>query len=170
MRPRRSLAAVAVAAVALFATGACGTDVDRATTPAPPVESARAPAAGANAVELVVHRSPTCSCCGGWEDAMRDAGFHVVEQHHDDMAAVKARHGIPEGQQSCHTTVVEGYVVEGHVPVAALEDLLAQRPPIDGIALAGMPAGAPGMPGTQVGPFVVTTLVDGEVTGEFGRY
>lgn len=72
--------------------------------------------------------------------------------------------------RSCHTSEVAGYFVEGHVPVAAIERLLAERPEIDGIALAGMPAGSPGMGGTLEGPLVVFAIADGELVGESGRF
>lgn len=121
-------------------------------------------------VELVVHRSPTCSCCGGWQDEMRAAGMSVSQEDHEDMAVVKDAYGIPLAQRSCHTTEVGRYFIEGHVPAAAIHDLLEAQPEIDGIALAGMPAGSPGMPGDKTGPLVVTTIVAGELTGEFGRY
>ena len=101
---------------------------------------------------------------------MRAAGMHVTERHHDDMAKVKEEYDIPADQRSCHTTEVAGYFVEGHVPLEAIEDLLTSQPDVDGIALAGMPPGAPGMPGPRTGPLVVTTIVDGEVVGELGRY
>jgi hypothetical protein len=128
------------------------------------------PAAAESVVDIVVHRSATCGCCGGWQDHMADAGYDLEERHHADMAAVKERFGVPEDQASCHTTEVEGYFVEGHVPAAAVADLLESRPDIDGIALPGMPPGSPGMPGDQEAPFVVMALVDGEVVGEFGSY
>ena len=85
------------------------------------------------------------------------------------MAAVKARVGMPETAWSCHTAVVGGYAVEGHVPVEAIDTLLAQHPAIDGIALPGMPAGSPGMPGEAVAPLEVLAVSDG-ATSSFGSY
>jgi hypothetical protein len=89
---------------------------------------------------------------------------------HEDIGAVKDDLGVPVDQRSCHTNQVEGYFVEGHVPVEAIAALLAEAPEVDGIALAGMPSGSPGMPGEQLEPFVVTTAIDGEVVGELGRF
>lgn len=119
---------------------------------------------------VTVHRSPTCSCCGAYEEYLATHGFEVVVEEHDDMAPYKQDQGIPAELWSCHTNEVDGYLAEGHVPVEALEELLAQRPDIDGIALPGMPAGSPGMPGAKEGPFVVTAFDQGEVTATFGSY
>ena len=129
------------------------------------------PAIAAAAAERViqVYKSPTCSCCHEWEAYLRAAGWRVESIPTEDMAAVKARFGLPESAWSCHTAVVDGYAVEGHVPIEAIEDLLAARPSIDGIALPGMPAGSPGMPGVQAAPFLVLA-VDGGNPTEFGSY
>lgn len=116
-----------------------------------------------------VYKSPSCGCCHEWEAYLRTHGYTVDSIPTEDMTAVKADRGVPRSAQSCHTAVVGGYVVEGHVPVEAIEDLLAEQPAIDGIALPGMPPGSPGMPGEQEAPFEVLALVDG-VTSPFGSY
>jgi hypothetical protein len=116
-----------------------------------------------------VYKSPTCGCCHEWEAYLREHGYTVNSIPTDDLVAVKAERGIPGEAQSCHTAVVDGYVVEGHVPVEAIEDLLSQAPAIDGIALPGMPPGSPGMPGDKAAPFEVLALVDG-TTSAFGSY
>jgi len=118
---------------------------------------------------VTVYKSPTCSCCHEWEAYLRAAGYRVDSIPTEDMATVKARFSLPEATWSCHTAVIEGYAVEGHVPVAAIEDLLAARPAIDGIALPGMPAGSPGMAGVQAAPFQILAIDDG-ATSEFGSY
>jgi hypothetical protein len=119
---------------------------------------------------VTVHRSPTCACCGEYEDHLEEHGFEVVIEEHDDVTGFKDAAGIPPDLRSCHTNEVEGYLVEGHVPVEAIEDLLEQRPDAVGVALPGMPAGSPGMPGEQEEPFVVEAFAEGEAAGEFGRY
>lgn len=96
-------------------------------------------------------------------------GFTVHSMPMDDMAAVKRERGLPQASWSCHTAVIDGYVVEGHVPIEAIEALLADRPAIDGIALPGMPAGSPGMSGQREGPLEVLAISDG-VTTPFGTY
>jgi hypothetical protein len=125
------------------------------------------PAAAAKVVE--VFRSPTCTCCHEWEAYLAALGWTVRSTEVEDITQVKLERGLPEAAWSCHTAVIDGYVVEGHVPVAAIEDLLQQRPDIDGIALPGMPAGSPGMPGPREAPFAVLS-VDGGELGEFGSY
>lgn len=124
----------------------------------------------AEGVTVTVHRTATCACCGAYEDVLEDAGFTVEPVIHEQLRDVHTRFGIPAGSGSCHTNEIAGYAAEGHVPVEALLDLLAERPDIDGITLPGMPSGSPGMPGEQTEPFVVHAFVDGEVVGEFGRY
>lgn len=95
---------------------------------------------------MIIHRDPGCGCCLAWANLARQAGYAVSLQNSSDMSAVKARLGVPSALTSCHTAVVGGYVVEGHVPFAILSRLLTQRPAdIRGIAVPGMPAGSPGM-------------------------
>lgn len=94
---------------------------------------------------LTVWKDRSCECCGAWVAYMQREGFTVTVQEVDDMAAVKARHGIPAAMQSCHTGLVAGYVVEGHVPAADVLRLLAERPDARGLTISGMPASAPGM-------------------------
>ena len=107
--------------------------------------------------KMTTYRSPSCGCCGKWIDATRGAGFDVTVVPTDDVYAVKSKHGVPDELISCHTTVVGGYVVEGHVPFDAVKRLLARRPKVKGIAVAGMPLGTPGMeaPGGRAQPFKV---------------
>jgi hypothetical protein len=87
----------------------------------------------------------------------------------DDLTAIKAEHGVPQAAWSCHTAIIDGYVVEGHVPIEAIDDLLAEHPPIDAIALPGMPAGSPGMPGVKAAPFEILAIEAG-TTSTFGSY
>ncbi len=123
------------------------------------------------AVERVidVYKSPSCTCCHEWEAYLRSLGWTVRSHPTEDMSAIKTEHGLPKAAWSCHTAIVAGYAIEGHVPVAAIEDLLATRPAIDGIALPGMPAGSPGMGGEQEGPFEVLAVANG-ATSVFGSY
>jgi hypothetical protein len=123
----------------------------------------------AGAVTMTMYRSPDCSCCHLWADIARQRGWSVASADKLDMAAFKAEAGVPMEYSSCHTTIVGGYFVEGHVPLAAVERLLAEKPDIDGIALPGMPAGSPGMGGVQEAPFEVVAIIDGVAT-PFGSY
>ena len=119
--------------------------------------------------EATMYRSATCACCHEYEAILEAAGWTVEVVEIDDTAAFKTEHGIPEEAWSCHTMVMAGYVVEGHVPLTALDELLERKPAIDGIALPGMPAGSPGMGGDAAGPFEVLAIQAGE-TKSFGRH
>ena len=104
-------------------------------------------ACAAQAASLTMYRDANCGCCLAWAGHVERGGVHDVEAvNHPDMAAVKAEHGVPGDLLSCHTAVVDGYVIEGHVPVADIERLLTERPEgVAGLAVAGMPVGSPGM-------------------------
>ncbi|WP_341859534.1 DUF411 domain-containing protein [Qipengyuania sp. GPGPB31] len=104
-------------------------------------------ACAAQAASLTMYRDANCGCCLAWAGHVERGGVHDVEAvNHADMAAVKAAHGVPADLLSCHTAVVDGYVIEGHMPVADIERLLAERPEgVAGLAVAGMPVGSPGM-------------------------
>jgi hypothetical protein len=95
--------------------------------------------------QIEVARSATCGCCGAWIEHVRSAGFVVRETVREDLDVVKAALGVPSELQSCHTATIDGFVIEGHVPAAEIQRLLEQRPPATGLAVAGMPAGSPGM-------------------------
>lgn len=99
----------------------------------------------AHAASMTVMKSPSCGCCAKWVEHARAHGFTVKVVNVDDIMAVKTKHGIPTNLVSCHTTLVNGYVVEGHVPAADIKKLLAAKPKARGIAVAGMPMGSPGM-------------------------
>lgn len=123
----------------------------------------------AQAVTMTIYRSPDCSCCHLWADIARQEGWSVASADKLDMAAFKVEAGIPLEYSSCHTAIVGDYFVEGHVPLEAVERLLAEQPDIDGIALPGMPAGSPGMGGVQEAPFEIVAITDGVAT-PFGSY
>lgn len=92
-----------------------------------------------------VAKSPHCGCCNAWIEHVRRAGFQIriVEAH--DVTPIARQLGVPDNLRSCHTAVVDGYVIEGHVPAADIRRLLAQRPRGTGLAVPGMPIGSPGM-------------------------
>ncbi|HET7868421.1 MAG TPA: DUF411 domain-containing protein [Burkholderiaceae bacterium] len=92
-----------------------------------------------------VFKSPTCGCCGAWVDHLRAAGFEVKVTLLDDTSVARRKHGLSDKFGSCHTAVVAGYVVEGHVPAADVKRLLAMKPAALGLAVPGMPVGSPGM-------------------------
>ena len=101
----------------------------------------------AQTASYTMFRDPSCGCCEAWAAHIRD-GLHadVAVQESADMGAVKDREGVPEELRSCHTMIVDGYVIEGHVPAADIARLLRERPAgVEGLAVAGMPLGSPGM-------------------------
>jgi hypothetical protein len=109
---------------------------------------------------LEVFKTPTCGCCSKWVEHMRNNGFNVRTTDLNDLTEIKKSRGVPDQVQSCHTAVVNGYVVEGHVPAADVQRMLKEKPAIAGIAVGGMPAGSPGMdyPGVTPQPFNVTSF------------
>lgn len=119
------------------------------------------PALPASAQQIEVHLSPTCGCCKAWVRHLEQAGFtpRVVESR--DMAVSKRGMGVPDKVQSCHTAVVDGYFVEGHVPASDIRKLLKDRPAALGLAVPDMPVGSPGMEVPGVTPDKFETLVIG---------
>src|SRR3546814_159916 len=121
---------------------------------------------------VVVHKRPTCGCCGQWVEHMREAGFTVEVRNTNNLNPVKERLGVPYGKGSCHTAEVGGYVVEGHVPADDVKRLLAQQLDAKGLVLPGMPLGSPGMemPGGQTEPYTVELVTSGGTTEAFARH
>ncbi len=101
----------------------------------------------AYAAEFTVYKSPWCGCCSKWVDHLQANGHDVVTKDIEDLDMIKKMAGVPENLQSCHTAMVDGYVIEGHVPAKDIERLLTERPKANGLAAPGMPTGAPGMEG-----------------------
>lgn len=102
-------------------------------------------ASTANAGEILVHKTPLCGCCSLWVDHLETEGFEVEVEDHENLTSVKAAYGVPARLQSCHMAIVDGYVIEGHVPAEDIRRLLEERPDATGLAVPGMPLGAPGM-------------------------
>lgn len=100
-----------------------------------------------NATRIVVYASPTCDCCRAWVRHLTSNGFAVTKELMNDVTPMKQRHGVPEDLWSCHTALVEGYAVEGHVPADLIQQMLRERRAIAGLAAPGMPNGSPGMEG-----------------------
>ena len=120
---------------------------------------------------MEVYKSPTCGCCSKWVEHVRQAGFTVKVTDLADAAldAFKTKHAIPRTAQSCHSALVGGYVVEGHVPASEIVRLLKDKPAVAGIAVAGMPMGSPGMevPSGQTQTYNVITFDKQGVTKVF---
>ena len=119
--------------------------------------------------KVVVYKSPTCGCCSKWVGHMERAGFEVETRDMTNMAVIKNQYGVQRAFSSCHTAIVDGYIVEGHVPPVYVEKLLEERPDIKGIAVPGMPIGSPGMEGPNPQPYDVLSFDAAGNTAVFAR-
>lgn len=99
----------------------------------------------AAANEMVVYKSPTCGCCTKWIEHLQQHGFSVKAHDVESVVPYKKQHGVLPELGSCHTAIIDGYVIEGHVPAADIKRLLKQRPKVTGLAVPAMPVGSPGM-------------------------
>ena len=109
-----------------------------------------------------VFKTPSCGCCYGYVLFLEKEKFNVKQTDMRSLHAIKQKYKIPVEMQSCHTTIIGKYFIEGHVPFEAVNKLLKEQPDIDGIALPGMPIGTPGMPGDKNEPYVIYQLKDGK--------
>lgn len=145
---------LAIATVALVAAGGRALEAQRS---------------GGTVIE--VFKTPTCGCCSLWVKHLEENGFTAKVTNMDDLSAIKKKHGVPPRASSCHTAVVNGYVVEGHVPAADIKRMLSERPAIAGLAVPGMPVGSPGMEvGTTVQPYNVVSFDKTGETKVFASY
>ena len=112
----------------------------------------------ATPIHAVLYKNPQCSCCEAYAAYLQQNGFDVDVKPTNDLASISAKAGIPSALEGCHTMMVEGYAVDGLVPVDVIRKLLTERPPIAGITLPGMPMGAPGMGGDKAGPFTIYAI------------
>ena len=123
------------------------------------------------AVSVVVYKDPNCGCCKSWVEHLRKHGFEVVAKDTADMTAIKRTGRVPEALHSCHTAFVNGFVIEGHVPAADIQRLLAEKPRVAGIAVPGMPIGSPGMEmGSRVDRYDVIAFNRDGSTRVFARH
>jgi len=119
---------------------------------------------------ITVYKSPTCGCCAGWAEYLRDNGFQVTVVDQNDLRPVKARYGVGRELQSCHTAVIDGYVVEGHVPVDDIWRLITEKPDAAGITAPGMPMMSPGMNSIEPQGYDVLLFGKGTKTSVYSRY
>ena len=152
--------AVGLAAGAYWLTGG------DAASEAPAVAGATAPAPPSGDVagerEMVVHMTPTCACCGDWVEHMEEHGFDIEVEYSDDLRDVKMEYGLTPDLASCHTGIIGGYVVEGHVPaedvIRFVDEEAEATPGALGLAVPGMPIGSPGMEGAFEEDYDVLTF------------
>jgi hypothetical protein len=109
----------------------------------------------AEPIHAVLYKNPQCSCCEGYAAYLEQNGFNVEVKPVNDLADISSKAGVPADLEGCHSMFVEGYVVDGLVPVNVIHKLLTEKPAIAGITLPGMPMGAPGMGGDKTGPWTI---------------
>ncbi len=119
---------------------------------------------------ITVFKSPTCGCCTKWVSHLQDNGFKVKAINRSDMNGVKSDAGIPRKLASCHTAMVGGYIIEGHVPADDIKRLLKERPDVAGLTVPGMPMGSPGMEGPRQDKYSVLTFTETGKTTVFERH
>lgn len=121
---------------------------------------------------VTVYKSATCGCCHQWVARLEKAGYEVDARDVPDVGAVMRRFGVPQKLGSCHTAIVDGYVIEGHVPAADIDRLLSERPEVAGLTVPGMVVGSPGMevPGQPAQPYDVLTFDHAGNTGIYASY
>jgi hypothetical protein len=118
-------------------------------------------------IPVQVYKDATCGCCSVWVEHLRRNGFAPTAENVTNLATLKDKHGVPPQARSCHTALVGGYVVEGHVPAAEIQRLLKEKPKVAGLAVPGMPIGSPGMEGPNARPYDVLTF---DKTGKTAVY
>jgi hypothetical protein len=111
-----------------------------------------------SARKATLYKNPQCGCCEDYASYLRSHGYSVDVVATHDLDAIKSKNHVPEALSGCHTTLIGGYVVEGHVPVTVIERLLKERPALRGVSLPGMPAGSPGMTGRKQEPFKILEI------------
>lgn len=110
----------------------------------------------------ILYKTPECGCCEDYAHYLRQNGYTVTVKPTHDLTLIKRRQSVPPRLEGCHTMLIDGYVVEGHVPLKTLNKLLSERPKIKGITLPGMPQGSPGMSGRKTAPFTTYEFGNGE--------
>lgn len=126
-----------------------------ASTLCPPLPAFAAP------MRVTLYKNPQCDCCEAYADYLRENDFAVDIVPRTDLITMSRRAGVPESLDGCHITMIDGYVVIGHVPIDAIRKLLQERPKIIGISLPGMPMGVPGMPGPRSEPISIYEIARG---------
>ena len=122
------------------------------------VTASRAATAQGTRLSMVVYKSPTCGCCGKWIEHIEANGIAVEVKNMDDLTPIKQQYKVTSALQSCHTALIDGYVIEGHVPASDIKRLLAEKPKVVGLTIPGMPQSAPGMDLTPFKPYDVLSF------------
>ena len=121
--------------------------------------------------KMTVYRSPSCGCCGIWIEHAQKHGFEITDIQTDDMEAIKQKHNIPAELASCHTAIIDGYVIEGHIPADDIKRFLRKKPNWKGLTVPAMPLGTPGMEAGEIKqPFEVLAFNDQGKVEVFNNY
>ncbi|MCW5313475.1 DUF411 domain-containing protein [Nostoc sp. KVJ3] len=122
-------------------------------------------------LNATVYHSPDCNCCGGWIDHLKTQGFQITDFITPEIETVKQKYNVPDNLSSCHTAIVNGYVIEGHVPANDIKRLLQENPNVVGLSVPQMPVGTPGMEiGNQKDPFTVFAFARNNSVTVFNKY
>jgi hypothetical protein len=144
--------------VLAFAFAACERTPAKTTQHIPAYTAATTDGTALEATHVEVYKAPTCKCCDKWIAHLSRNGFSVTAKNVDHVEPIKDKHGLPKKLAACHTALVDGYVVEGHVPASTIRRMLKERPQIKGIAVPEMPVGSPGMEGANPEPYDVISF------------
>ena len=120
--------------------------------------------------DVTVYKSPTCGCCTAWVNHLEENGFDVEVVDHDNVVSFKRKYGVPERHYSCHTAVVNDYIIEGHVPAIDIRKLISEKSKAKGLTVPGMPHGSPGMETGRVDHYKVFAFDENKNTRIFNRY
>lgn len=120
--------------------------------------------------EITVYKTRICGCCNVYAQYLNKENANVKAVDVVDLSEIKNQYSVPNNLGSCHTSLIGGYVVEGHIPLEVIEKLLAEKPSIKGIALPGMPSGSPGMPGPKTGEWTIYAIGNDGSISEFTNY
>lgn len=121
-------------------------------------------------IPVNLYKNPNCGCCDVYAEHLKSNGFEVKMINTNDMKSIKSKYGVPEKLEGCHTATIHGYVFEGLIPATDIKKVLAERPPVKGLSVPGMPVGAPGMPGDKKGPIHVYYLTPGATPKVFSSF
>jgi len=122
-------------------------------------------------LQITSYRSPNCGCCHGWIEHLKAEGFTVKDNVTENLETIKAENNVPQNLTACHTAVINGYVVEGHIPASDIKRLLREKPDVAGIAVPGMPIGSPGMESGNIKePYTVFTFTEEGETQVYQEY
>lgn len=140
---------------AVIITGGVGAGIYTA------VNSSQANTLSPEALQITSYRSPTCGCCHAWVEHLQAEGFTVKDNVTENLETIKTENNVPQNFIACHTAVINGYVVEGHIPASDIKRLIKEKPDVAGIAVPGMPIGSPGMEsGDMKEPYTVFTFTE----------